>query len=667
MKKLLSYILLILPAYLFGQEQPIYNHFYINPYVYNPAYAGSHGYTVAYANFRNQWSEIEGAPTTYTLTIDAPLKKGVSLGANIFSDERGFITTNSGQLTFGYRVPFSKETGLNFGISGGAGTNNIDFSQLPDDAIEDPVIQNILENNFFVNARFGLNFDLNNIHFGFVLPNLIKSPLFSTQEFAEFEFDALSQYMVMGKVKLDFSPTTYLQPFVIYKQLIDGQPQFEGVLTLHLKNTVWIGGSYRQGYGPSGIFGLQAKDVFTMAYSYELAEKQSSSIGGGTHEIQISLRLGKNKKKEEEDKPRSPNVVATTYPPVEEDPVEEDPVEEPVEEPETTTETVNEPERRPTPEEEQPTETQKDPVTPIIIPSHRQEPEVKEAPKKKDAPVVFRKGSHEDELHVGHYVIVGAFGQKSNAERAASEMRRNGENAEIGYVSEKNRYYIYISKSQSASEARRVRDKVRGSGEFPSAWYLLMQEESIKEVDYIPPTPAPQAKVETDHTPKETKQTTAAVAAPIIIPATKDNPPAEVEREVEREAAKPQPATQEPAVEETPKTETVVVIPKKETTDPQPTKKEDVPVIVRRGKHPLELAEGHYVIVGAFGSLKNAEKLSDQMFNEGFRASFGYVSEKQLFYVYLSKTISSSSARRERDRLRKFPEFSKAWYLLVQE
>jgi hypothetical protein len=93
---------------------------------------------------------------------------------------------------------------------------------------------------------------------------------------------------------------------------------------------------------------------------------------------------------------------------------------------------------------------------------------------------------------------------------------------------------------------------------------------------------------------------------------------------------------------------------------------EDPPLKVKRGNHPLEVPTGHYVIAGAFSIFGNAEKYSDYLFKKGHPASFGFLTEKKLFYVWIYTGNNADATRRYRDFIRQNKLFSDAWYLLVE-
>jgi type IX secretion system PorP/SprF family membrane protein len=89
-------------------------------------------------------------------------------------------------------------------------------------------------------------------------------------------------------------------------------------------------------------------------------------------------------------------------------------------------------------------------------------------------------------------------------------------------------------------------------------------------------------------------------------------------------------------------------------------------LVTKRGSHPFEIEQGHYIVVGAFGVAANAIRTNDKLLAQGYDSDFGYSSDKKLFYVYMNGENSPEGARAKRDELRKLPAFSKAWYLLVE-
>jgi cell division protein FtsN len=91
---------------------------------------------------------------------------------------------------------------------------------------------------------------------------------------------------------------------------------------------------------------------------------------------------------------------------------------------------------------------------------------------------VVKKGVHEDELNVSHYVIVGAFKTRKNAQRYSEQLKEQGYDNSFGYVTGKNVYHVYVFESSDLERTRTVRDQFRKLSDFQfrNSWVLTVQE-----------------------------------------------------------------------------------------------------------------------------------------------------------------------------------------------
>ena len=103
--------------------------------------------------------------------------------------------------------------------------------------------------------------------------------------------------------------------------------------------------------------------------------------------------------------------------------------------------------------------------------------------------------------------------------------------------------------------------------------------------------------------------------------------------------------------------------------------KEEPPVVVdegrhetiKRGSHSKELEAADYIIAGVFSSEANANRYSGGLKQLGYKANYGHLTQKQLWYVYILQTNDINQAIAERDRVRKLRMFKDAWLLTVQQ
>ena len=119
------------------------------------------------------------------------------------------------------------------------------------------------------------------------------------------------------------------------------------------------------------------------------------------------------------------------------------------------------------------------------------------------------------------------------------------------------------------------------------------------------------------------------------------------------------------------------ILPKQEEAQPElpPVVEEPVKApeprheIVKKGAHPDELQNANYVIVGAFKSKLNAGRYSKMVRDRGHENSFGFVTEKKLYYVFVFNSGSLEETREIRDQYRNLTDFQfpDSWVLTVEE
>lgn len=267
----------------------------MNPYYYNPAFAGFEDRPAFYVYRRQQWTGIEGAPVTSGFNFHTIFNEKVNFGVHINNDERSILSTTRGLITFGYRASFDEFHYLSFGLSGGVGFNSIDL-----DAIDpnDPAIINALDNNLFLDGNAGFNYYNNGFNLGLSLPKIFKTKTISNSSFAPGEISPLNDATFMTSYKWEIIEEKFaIEPYGIYYYTKDMPGQFEAIGLIHLMDVFWLGASYRQDYGSTGFVGLNINDNFKFGYAYEFFNTQPVNFDNGTHDIQLAIVLGKKEKK----------------------------------------------------------------------------------------------------------------------------------------------------------------------------------------------------------------------------------------------------------------------------------------------------------------------------------------------------------------------------------
>jgi type IX secretion system PorP/SprF family membrane protein len=451
MKKLLlkvlasKIIILFIASQAWGQDAAVFSQFTMNPYQFNPSYASQNGYAEANVFYRKQWLGIENAPEIGSFNIQAPVGRNVSLGFTAFTNKTILLNTNAALATFAYRVRLGAYHHLNFGISGGIALNNFDLNAVAN--TNDPALANVVQKSQYVTGQFGFNYQFKNFNIGFALPNVLDSKPNSLNDFQEIKFSPFRNKF--GSISYNFNLNEIqLSPTVLYRSLDERQDQWEGMLIATYRGFLWVGASYRDGYGLIGLIGIKIKGRLRIGYAYEHPTSSLAKASGGSHEIYLGARLGKRDREEEFILSRKSTDSLSQVAQLKKELEKKD-------------EPVVAEERNPAIEV---------PKEAVVSPTIIEEPIAitpVEEPMVKDEPVAEQK---EQEIPADYYVVLGAFHIQENALTLMKELRERSQLPQMLYVLEKNYYYVYVFKGNSRAEALAELVKEREKARFPGVW-----------------------------------------------------------------------------------------------------------------------------------------------------------------------------------------------------
>ncbi len=277
-----------------AQQPQVYNQFFMNPYIYNPAYAGVEGHTTFFITYRDQWTNIESAPTLSDFNFHVPLKGGIAIGAAAFNIRQGLLQTSATKITGSYLINIDRKHFLRLGMSIGAGINSVNLNELAD-AAGDLAIAGFLDQSTFFLGDFGATYHFGHFNVGFALPNLFSYNPITQREVSTPEFSPLDNVLFKMNYRGHINDDLAFEPHLIFRYSSVIPYQYEAVLIAHLYHIVWVGGSYRQDSGFIGLAGAKIKEKFGIGFSYELGNSQISSLLGPTLEVTLGYHLGTKK------------------------------------------------------------------------------------------------------------------------------------------------------------------------------------------------------------------------------------------------------------------------------------------------------------------------------------------------------------------------------------
>lgn len=286
-------VILIFSFHSYSQQSRVYSQFFMNPFQYNPAYAGVEGHTVLFAMYRQQWINVDGAPSISHLSFHTPLKGGIGIGATAFNEAEGLLNTVGGKVSASYLWSIDRKHYLRMGMSIGGGNKTINTDGF--DSPSDPAFASLAESSTFTIAEFGATYHFDHFNVGFALPNLVSYDIVTPESFSPVRVNPLDEMLLKVNYRGHINDNFAFEPHVLYRYNTNLPNQYEVALISHLKHLIWIGGSYRQDAGFIGLFGAKIKEFMAVGFAYDMGNTNYSDILGSTFEVHLGIHIGTKK------------------------------------------------------------------------------------------------------------------------------------------------------------------------------------------------------------------------------------------------------------------------------------------------------------------------------------------------------------------------------------
>src|SRR5690606_5316208 len=142
MKSITKYILtfglaVALSSQTKAQLNPMKSQYFQNPYLVNAAMAGYQNKAEVFLNYSNQWNKIDGAPVLLSYSAMQPVNDKAAVGLNVINDKSGLMRKTQVAGSFAYKVPFSAEHHIRFGVSLSWSQDRLDYAMATSSGVND--------------------------------------------------------------------------------------------------------------------------------------------------------------------------------------------------------------------------------------------------------------------------------------------------------------------------------------------------------------------------------------------------------------------------------------------------------------------------------------------------------------------------------------------------
>jgi type IX secretion system PorP/SprF family membrane protein len=295
MKNIITILFLVIFTYSAqAQQDAMYTHYMFNTLAINPAYAGSRDALSITGLHRSQWIGFDGAPTTQTLTLHSPIaSKNIGIGLSVINDKIGPTRTTSLYFDFSYKINFSKNSHLAFGLKGGMNVRKQGFEDLNIVDQNDPLVLNDIRSQLLPNFGFGMYYFGNRFYTGLSIPKLLENnyETNTTEGTTNLASEMRHYYLIAGAV-FDLSSDIKLKPTTFIK-VTNGAPiEADVTASFIFRDRFWLGAMFRTGDALGLLAGVNITDQFALGYSFDWSyANKTVQYNVGSHELMLRYDL----------------------------------------------------------------------------------------------------------------------------------------------------------------------------------------------------------------------------------------------------------------------------------------------------------------------------------------------------------------------------------------
>jgi type IX secretion system PorP/SprF family membrane protein len=295
MKKKISIVLIFISCLAKAQQIPQYSQWFWNLSAINPAFVGIKPCLEIKALYRNQYINLDGAPTSGFLTFNSPIyrdkKKFLTprqgVGFKFESEKIGAFNMNRFNFSYAGHFNFTTETRLSLGINAGFRQWVFDRDKITT-LVPDPVV-NESRSVITPDASIGAWWNGKNYFVGLSFMELTASKWKVGD--SRFKWHSFLNAGFRFKMNENF---TFL-PFALIRIPPKGPVSMDINAVFNYKNKIDFGLGLRNKDAVIFLIQYKLKENFVLAYSYDHVFSTLGNRLYPSHEISISFGTCRNK------------------------------------------------------------------------------------------------------------------------------------------------------------------------------------------------------------------------------------------------------------------------------------------------------------------------------------------------------------------------------------
>lgn len=285
-----------------AQQDPWYTQYRSNMYMFNPGFCGTKRFIDFRMFYRYQWAGYKGAPKTYAASFNMRYNDGkIGTGAFFFNDEIGPFKNTYAALTFAYHLKFN-DVELSFGAQGAYMQQIFDGTKVTlHNHIDRSIDLYSASQNTAYDGSFGIVLLNDRFYLGASMNNLLGAEIihFSGDPTHLGKYKNETSYCIGAAYNYAENENYTFENSIMALYTVGVPIYVDYTLRLHINKILLTGFSFRFNDAFALHLGVNIKNQFQIAYSYDIVTSSLSKYNNGSHEISIvfSSNLGREQKR----------------------------------------------------------------------------------------------------------------------------------------------------------------------------------------------------------------------------------------------------------------------------------------------------------------------------------------------------------------------------------
>lgn len=290
MKKIIfSICTLLVMSQSLAQQDAMFTHYSFNTLAVNSGYAGSRDALTVTGLHRSQWVGFDGAPTTQTLTLHAPVaNEKIGLGFSVLNDKIGPTNQTAFYADFAYKIKVGNGK-LAFGLKGGLNMVSNKLKDLGTTQEGDVNFQQNVRSQLLPNFGFGVYYSTAKYYVGLSTPRLLENNYETNVSTGGVKGEKRHYFFIAGTVfPLNKTKTIKLKPTSFVKITEAAPLELDLTALIYFHDKYWVGPMWRSGDAVGVLAGLNITNQFSFGYSFDWSyANQTFKYNGGSHELML--------------------------------------------------------------------------------------------------------------------------------------------------------------------------------------------------------------------------------------------------------------------------------------------------------------------------------------------------------------------------------------------